>query len=323
MIALTRFATLFVVFVLFTCVGSTSFAKDITISDDATCKSAGFTPAKYGTAKYCVLPKNYVLLQGDKIIVEPTLTGSYFLSTSSPSGVATKSNITINGTLELRTVMITSSTIYDAYLFIMGSSSGGLRQDTVAVASTGTVSVWGNIHNRGQYINQGVTQTINMGFTNHDVIFNCGSFVNDTGGTLNLNDSSTDGYGFRNSSPCTSAISATQFVNRGTINTTSGQMNIMPQSSFQNNSVININGYVWADYAFVNRGGTFANGSGATITIPSRNYGLKIQNGTSAMNSGTITNNNVNGVLNCGTWSGTAPTPNSYVTSSCSTQRLQ
>jgi hypothetical protein len=319
-----RFTWLLVAFGLSAGAYSTSFARDITIGDNASCRAAGFTPGLSGKVPYCVMTKNYVLSAGDKLIIDPSLSNSdYFLTTSAFSGVALFSNVTINGTLELRTFMISLSTIYDGYLFIMGSSSGGLRQDTVTVASGGKVSVWGNIHNRGRYINQGTTETINMGFRNHDVIFNCGSFVNDTGGTLNLNDSSTDGFGFRNAGPCTSAINTTLFINNGTITTTSGQINLMPLSSFQNSGTISITNYVWSDYAIVNRGGTLTNSSGATITIASNNYGLKIQSGMSATNSGTITNNSDNGVLNCGTWTGPAPTPITYVTSPCSTVRLQ
>lgn len=319
----------------FAALSGTSFATTYTIYDSASCTSAGFAARTLADGSIaCTLPKDYVLAQGDTIQVQPYTNPakneyqSVFLATSDVYySIARKSQVVINGTLELDSVQPAANTFFDAYLFVVGSSAGDLRQDTVTVTSTGKVTVYGNIHNRGYYINKGVTETKYQSGTlspKHDVIHNCGNFLNDVGGTLTLNDSVDSGYGTVNTDPCMSILQKSTFTNKGTINMPLGQIIQTGSSGFQreflNDGTINVNNpgsQNW--YSFQNVSGTLTNGSSGTITIGANVPGLRNAAGSTVANNGTVTNNYQNGgVLNCGTWSGALPTPNSYATTPCS-----
>jgi len=301
---------------------ATSFATTYTISDGDSCQKVpgGFTTRTIQNGDvFCIMPMNYVLQAQDIIQVQPIIApGNYhnvFLATSNLPG-ARGSQVTIRGRLELYSDHPTLTDYFDGILYVGGLD---VYRDTVIVSEEGTVTVRGTIHNRGNFISRGTIETTFMGRYDHNVIFNCGHFVNV--GVLTLGDSANEGYGTMNGGPCGAGI-ANDFINIGGINVSSGQVSFYPNSSFENDGSISTEGSALPWFKVVNTGGKMLNGSTGRFTVPQAMRGLSIQSGSLA-NNGTVTNAASGGVLNCGTWTGALPTPNSYVTTPCSGAALQ
>lgn len=281
------------------------------IKDEATCRAAGLTYiSKFGSASLCAFPSQAWSDSAQDVTIiaghgpRGTDTGLKVGSNNVMRPTRAASTITFNGY-----VLIADNSESIGYLFV-SAANGGQQLDSLIVK--GELYVEGALQNDGAVrLVSGTGETATLGVSGDGTVNSNTGFVVDSGSVLNI-------FGANATAFTTAARSPAMFVNKGTVRIDglgSGLVNAGRMLNDAGGLLQLKNG----------SGVGITNNQGATLTTAGT---ISIQNdgGTGISNAGTVTisatgslaNNagtgavgvqNTGTVINNGTYSGRAPTP--------------